>query len=232
MELLKANGLTKKYITKTVLNNLEFSLEEGKIYGLLGPNGSGKTTLLKIIAGLTQASEGVLKVNGHNIGALSKQEVSYLPTTNHLPKWMTVHNCLSYYKDFYNDFYLEKASERVEEMGLKLNQKISSLSSGMLGRLKITLAMSREAKLYLLDEPLNGLDPISREKVVEMILKSAGEESAIILASHIIKEIESILDEVLFLNNGRIILAGNVDDLRLVKKMSIEDLYKEVYSNA
>jgi ABC-2 type transport system ATP-binding protein len=144
---------------------------------------------------------------------------------------MNVNGCKSFYKDFFKDFNLELATERVEEMGLKLNQKISSLSTGMVGRLKIALAMSRQSKLYLLDEPLNGLDPISREKVLEMILKSAREDSTIVLATHIIKEIESILDEVIFLNDGRIILAGNVDDLRLAKKMSIEELYKEVYGN-
>jgi len=232
MELLKAKGLTKKYMTKTVLNNLELTLEEGKIYGLLGPNGSGKTTLLKTIAGLTRASGGELKVNGQNIGALSKQEVSYLPTISHLPKWMNVKNCLNYYQDFFKDFNLELATERVEEMGLKYNQKVSSLSTGMLGRLKIALAMSRQAKLYLLDEPLNGLDPISREKVLEMILKSAGEDSSIIVATHLIREIESILDEVIFLKNGQIALEGNVDDLRLVKKLSLEELYKEVYGDA
>lgn len=232
MELLIVKSLTKKYMTKTVLDNMEFSLEEGKIYGLLGPNASGKTTLLKLMAGVTQPSSGFLEVNGHKIGVLTKQVVSYLPTINHLPKWMTVGNCLNFYQDFYEDFNLQQAAERVELMGLKVSQKITSLSTGMLGRLKITLAMSRKAKVFLLDEPLNGLDPISREKVLQMILESAREDSTIVIATHIIKEIESILDEVIFLKNGQIALAGNVDDLRLARQMSIEELYKEVYGNA
>ena len=232
MELLKVNGLTKKYMTKTVLDNLDFSLEEGKIYGLLGPNASGKTTLMKLIAGVTQPTAGNIVVNGHHIGVMTKQVVSFLPTTNHLPKWMTIGRCLSYYQDFYRDFDLKHATERVEFMGLNVSQKITSLSSGMLGRLKVVLAMSRQARLYLLDEPLNGLDPISREKVLQMILESVREESTILISTHIIREIESILDKVIFLKNGQIALAGDAEDLRLNRKMSIEELYKEVYENA
>jgi len=232
MELLKVNNLTKKYMTKTVLDHIDFSLEQGKVYGLLGPNASGKTTLMKLIAGVTQPTSGSLEVNGYRIGTVTKQAVSYLPTINHLPKWMTVNRCLNLYQDFYADFNLKLALERIDLTGLNLNQKLTSLSTGMLGRLKIVLAMSREAKLYLLDEPLNGLDPVSREKVLHMILQSAREDSTIVIATHIIKEVESTLDEVIFLNNGQIALAGNVDNLRLTKKMSLEDLYKEVYGNA
>ncbi len=231
MELLKVKNLTKKYMTKTVLDKIDFSLEEGKFYGLLGPNASGKTTLMKLIAGVTQPTAGTLAVNGHRTGPATKSLVSYLPTINHLPRWMTVDRCLNFYEDFFADFNFNQASERVELMGLKGNQKLASLSTGMLGRLKILLAMSREAKLHLLDEPLNGLDPISREKGLQMILESAREDSTIVISTHIIKEIESILDEVIFLNNGQIALAGNVDDLRLARKMSLEELYKEVYGN-
>lgn len=232
MDLLKVNGLTKRYMTKTVLDGIDFSLEKGKVYGLLGPNASGKSTLMKLIAGVTQPSAGSIEVNGHQIGVITKSLVSYLPTINHLPKWMTVGRCLNFYQDFFEDFDLKLALERVELMGLKTNQKLTSLSTGMLGRLKIVLAMSRGAKLYLLDEPLNGLDPISREKVLQMILSSVREDSTIMLATHIIKEIESIMDEVIFLNNGQIALAGAVDDLRQNKGMSVEELYKEVYGNA
>lgn len=231
MEVVKAERLTKKYMTKTVLDRIDFSLEEGKIYGLLGPNASGKTTLMKLIAGITQPSGGLLLVGGHHIGVVTKEFISYLPTINHLPKWMTVGRCLSFYQDFYQDFNLKLAAERVEAMDLKAGQKITSLSTGMLGRLKVVLAMSREAKLYILDEPLNGLDPISREKVLQMILDATREDCTIIVATHIIKEIESILDEVIFLNNGQIALTGNVDDLRVARKMSVEELYKEVYGN-
>lgn len=231
MELLKVNNLRKKYLTKTVLDNLNLTLIEGKIYGLLGPNASGKTTLLKLIAGLTQPTAGSFSVNGKQAGIETKQLVSYLPTINHLPRWMTVGNCLSYYQDFFPDFKLKLAEERMEAMGLMPKQKINSLSTGMLGRLKIVLAMSRQAKLYLLDEPFNGLDPISREKVLEMILDSAQEDNSIVIATHIIKEIESIMDEVIFLNEGQVALMGNVDDLRQTRQMSVEELYKEVYGN-
>ena len=232
MVLLKVNSLTKKYLTKTVLDNLNLTLTEGKIYGLLGPNASGKTTLLKLIAGLTQPTAGSFSVNGRQPGVETKSLVSFLPTINHLPRWMTVSNSLSYYQDFFPDFKLKIAEERIDAMGLQPKQKINSLSTGMLGRLKIVLAMSRQAKLYLLDEPFNGLDPISREKVLEMILDSAREDGTIVIATHIIKEIESIMDEVIFLNEGQVALMGNVDDLRQTRQMSVEELYKEVYGNA
>lgn len=232
MAVLKVSNLTKKYMTKTVLDNMEFSLEEGKIYGLLGPNASGKSTLMKLIAGVTQPSGGIIEVQGHKIGVETKELVSYLPTITHLPKWMTVSKCLDFYRDFYQDFNMSQAQEQIELMGLKPKQKITSLSTGMMGRLKIILAMSRQSKLYLLDEPLNGLDPISRDKVLTMILSSVRDNSTIVLATHIIKEIEGILDKVIFLNNGQIVLAGDVEELRLIKKMSMEELYKEVYGNA
>ncbi|NLC76869.1 MAG: ABC transporter ATP-binding protein [Clostridia bacterium] len=232
MEVLKVNSITKKYLTKTVLNNLNLALTEGKIYGLLGPNASGKTTLLKLIAGLTQPTGGSFSVSGKQAGVATKNLVSYLPTINHLPRWMTVGNCLSYYQDFYRDFSPKQAEERMVAMGLQPKQKISSLSTGMLGRLKIVLAMSRQSKLYLLDEPFNGLDPISREKVLEMILDAANEDNAVVIATHIIKEIESIMDEVIFLHEGQVALMGNVENLRQTRNMSVEELYKEVYGDA
>jgi len=231
MEILKAHSLTKKYMRKTVLDNIDISLDQGKVYGLLGPNASGKTTLMKLIAGITQPTAGTLEVNGYPVGTETKRTVAYLPTVNPLPKWMTVGRCLSFYRDFFEDFNYKLAEERMELMGLKENQKLASLSTGMLGRLKIILAMSREAKIYLLDEPLNGLDPISRDKVLQMILASAGEENAILLATHIINKIEGIMDEVIFLNQGRVALAGAVETLRETRKMSMEELYKEVCGN-
>lgn len=231
MELLKVNSLTKKYLTNTVLNNLNLTLDEGKIYGLLGPNASGKTTLLKLIAGLTQPTGGSFTVNWLPAGVATKNLVSYSPTINHLPRWMTVGNSLSYYRDFYRDFNYQLAEERIAAMGLQPKQKIASLSTGMLGRLKIVLAMSRQAKLYLLDEPFNGLDPLSRESVLEMILDSAREDNAIVIATHIITEIESVMDEVIFLKEGQVALMGNVDDLRQDRQKSVAELYKEVYGS-
>lgn len=231
MELLKVNNLTKKYLTKAVLNNLNLTLTEGKIYGLLGPNASGKTTLMKVIAGLTQPTAGSFSVCETKPGVKTKNLVSYLPTINHLPRWMTVENTVSFYRDFFADFSPKLAEERIAAMGLENKQKISALSTGMLGRLKIVLAMSRQAKLYLLDEPFNGLDPISRDKVLEMILDASREDSTIVIATHIIKEIESVMDEVIFLNEGQVALMGNVDDLRETRQKSVEELYKEVYGN-
>lgn len=231
MEILTVNNLTKKYLTKTVLNNLNLTLTAGKIYGLLGPNASGKTTLLKVLAGITQPSAGSFAVAGQVPSVKTKHLISYLPTINHLPRWMTVGQAVGYYRDFFPDFSQGLAEERLTAMGLQPRQKIADLSTGMLGRLKIGLAMARQTKLYLLDEPFNGLDPISREKVTEMILASAREDATMVIATHIIREIESIMDEVLFLKNGQVALMGNVDDLRREYQKSVEELYKEVYGD-
>ncbi len=230
MELLKAENISKKYITKKVLENLDLTIESGKIYGLLGPNGSGKTTFLKMIAGLIQPSHGKIEIMGNKIGKKTKEIVSFMPTNNHIPKWMKVINCIAYYNDFFADFDMEKSKEMIDFMGLKEEQKVGALSTGMLGRLKLSLALSRKAKLYVLDEPFNGIDPISREKIMDAILKICNEEVTLLISSHLVKELEKILDEVIFLGEGKVLLLGNVEDLRMEKGMSIDELYREVYA--
>lgn len=232
MELLKTENLTKKYISKTVLDNLNLTIEEGKVYGLLGPNASGKTTFMKIIAGLSQPTSGKLEINGCRVGVLSKEIVSFMPTTNCLPGWMKVHNCLSYFNDMFKDFDLDRANELVDFMGLKSEQKVSALSTGILGRLKLILAICRNAKLYVLDEPLNGLDPISREKVIEVILLTCQQDKTVLISSHLIDDLESVLDEVIFLDKGKVALLGNAENLRIEREKSILELYKEVYKDA
>jgi ABC-2 type transport system ATP-binding protein len=230
--MLQTKGLTKKYFTKTVLNGIDIQLEEGKIYGLLGPNASGKTTFMKIAAGLVQPTSGELSISGYKIGVSTKQIVSYMPTVNHLPLWMKVSQCLNWFQGAFSDFQPEQAKALLNEMGIKEEEKIGSLSSGMLGRFKLLLTISREAKLYLLDEPLNGLDPVSREKIVQAILSTAGENNTFLISSHLINELENVIDEIIFLDQGKVVLSGNAEEFRINRGMSIDELYREVYRNA
>lgn len=232
MEVLRAENVTKKYMTKKALENFNVTMEEGKIYGLLGPNGSGKTTFMKMVAGLIQPTSGKVEIMGHRVGTKTKAIVSFMPTSNHMPKWMKMNQCIGYFDDLFEDFDREKANEMMEFMGLKENQKIGSLSTGMLVRFKLALALSRKAKLFVLDEPFNGIDPISREKIVEAVLNACEEENTILISSHLVKELERILDEVIFVDKGNVILTGNAEELRMEKKMSIDQLYREVYADA
>ena len=232
MELLKAENLTKKFFKKIVLEDMNMAIEERKIYGLVGPNGSGKTPFMKIAAGLLQPTTGIVEIDGQRAGTQTKPVVSFAPTTNHLPKWMRVRNCLDYYSDFFPDFDATCAGEMLEFMDIKTDQKISSLSTGLTGRLKLALALSRKAKLYILDEPLNGLDPISRDKVLKAILQASGENNSLLISSHLIRDMETILDEVIFLDNGKVVLSGNAEELRMERGLSIEELYREVYGDA
>ncbi|MCT4621827.1 MAG: ABC transporter ATP-binding protein [Marinisporobacter sp.] len=232
MELLEGKNVKKKYITKKALDGLNITIKTGKIYGLLGPNGSGKTTLMKMIAGLLQPTSGEIYICEKRIGTETKKIVSYMPTSNHLPKWMKIKGCIKYFDDMFEDFDQEKAKETIKFMGLNEDQKVGALSTGMLGRLKLSLVLSRDAKLYILDEPLNGIDPVSREKIMETILNACDEEKTLIISSHLVKELERILDEVIFIDKGNVALAGNAEDFRIEKGMSIDELYREVYQDA
>jgi ABC-2 type transport system ATP-binding protein len=205
------------------------SIEKGKIYGILGPNGGGKSTFLKIAAGLLKPSQGEITIDNEKLGVYTKSIVSYLPETNYLYKWMKIKDALNFFKDLYSDFDVERARESLKFMELEEEEKVTSLSKGMMGRLKLTLVLSRKAKLYLLDEPLNGIDPISREKIITSILDSYSEKTSILICSHLIYYIEKLLDYVFFLSEGRIILAGNAEDLRNKRGMSIDKLFQEVF---
>ncbi|QXM06580.1 ABC transporter ATP-binding protein [Crassaminicella indica] len=232
MELLEVKNLTKKYIRKKALDGLNITIEEGKIYGLLGPNGSGKTTLMKIIAGITQPTSGEIYMMEKRIGTETKKNVSYMPTSNYLHKWMKIKDCINYFKDMFEDFDEEKAKELIAFMGLNEDQKVGALSTGMLGRLKLSLVLARDAKLYILDEPLNGIDPISREKIMDAIVSACDEDKTLIISSHLVKELERILDEVIFIDKGKVALSGNAEDFRIQKGVSIDELYREVYKDA
>lgn len=230
--ILKAEKIGKSFLGKNALSGIDLTLERGKIYGLFGPNGSGKTTFMKMTSGLLRPSRGSMTICDRNIGPATKAVVSFMPTTNYLPKWMKIKNCLDYYSDMFSDFSMEKAVEKLKFMELEKDMKISSLSSGMLARVKISLALSREASLFVLDEPFNAIDPITREKTIEVILGCQGENNAVLVSSHMVNELERMLDEVIFLSEGNIILSGKSEDLKKERQMSIDEIYMEVYAHA
>ncbi|AHF09517.1 MULTISPECIES: ABC transporter ATP-binding protein [Dehalobacter] len=227
--VLVAENVSKGFFRNKALHDLDLQIEEGKVYGLLGPNGSGKTTFFKIAAGLFKPTSGRMTVMGYPIGAETKKLTAFMPTDDFLFGWMKIDGILSFYTDMYEDFDQNKALEYLTFMELQENMKVSSLSTGMKARLKLAVTMARKARLYLLDEPLNGIDPISREKIVKMIMGAFRDDCAVIISSHLVSELETILDEVIFLDRGTVVLAGDAEKFRLEKSCSIEALYKEVY---
>jgi len=228
-QILKATQLSKYFYQKKALDKVDINIEKGKIYGILGPNGGGKSTFLKIAAGLLKPSQGEITIDNEKPGVYTKSIVSYLPEINYLYKWMKIKDAVNFFKDLYADFDAEKARESLKFMELEEEEKVTTLSKGMMGRLKLTLALSREAKLYLLDEPLNGIDPIPREKIITSILDSYSEKTSILICSHLIYYIEKLLDYVFFLSEGRIILSGDAEELRNKRGMSIDKLFQEVF---
>lgn len=230
--LFEAKGIKKNFFQKQALQGVDLVLEKGRILGLLGPNGSGKTTLMKIIIGLQKPSAGELQIDGAAPGVYTKSIVSYLPDQNPLFSWMRIMDAVSFYQDFYTDFDTKKAIEMLQFMNLNGNDKVKNLSKGMLEKLMLTLTLSRNAKLYILDEPLGGVDPVSREKIIDSILNNYNEDSSVIISTHLVNDVERLFDEVAMIHEGRIILQGNAEDLRIQHSKSIDELYREVFRNA
>lgn len=227
--ILKTSNLTKTYFTKTALKNASIQIEKGKILGLLGPNGSGKTTLIKIDAGILRQSSGEILIDGHEPGVSTKAIVSYLPDKEYIPKWMKINDAINYFEDFYKDFQRDKAMELLDFMKLDEMSKVTSLSKGMLEKLYLTLTLSRKAKLYILDEPLAGVDPTAREKILDAIINNFNEDSAMLITTHLVNDIERIFDDVAFISNGEIVLQGNAEELRAQRGKSIDELFREVF---
>lgn len=227
--ILKAENLCKFYFNKTALQGANLTIKQGRIVGLLGPNGSGKTTFLKIAAGLLHPSDGSIVIDGREPGVYTKSIVSYLPDTEYLFKWMKVKDAVEYFKDFYLDFDEKKATELLKFMRLDRNMRVKNLSKGMKEKLKLTLVLSRKAKLYILDEPLGGVDPTAREMILDAIITNFNEESSMIITTHLVNDIERIFDDVVFINEGEIVLQGNAEELRQSKNKSIDELYREVF---
>lgn len=228
-ELLNIQNLSKKFGCNDALNDVSLSIEGGKIYGLLGPNGSGKTTLIKIINGLLVPNNGTVLVAGKQPGPYTKSVISYLPDKLYFNKWMKVSELLEYYADFYSDFDIARAKDMLERLHISENEKLKSLSKGTKEKVQLILVMARRAKLYILDEPIGGVDPAARDYILETILSNYDPEASIIISTHLIRDIENILDDVIFLQNGKVVMTSSVDDIRQEKGMSVDDLFREVF---
>ncbi|HDR7898063.1 ABC transporter ATP-binding protein [Bacillus pacificus] len=229
-ELLKIENLWKRYGLKAVIRELSIEITEGKIVGLVGDNGSGKTTLLKMIAGLQHPSEGSITITGKKVGLETKEIVSFMSDKPVFDDWMTVKDSIFFYRDFYKDFDMQKAVDTIAEFKIPLEEKVTALSKGMVEKLQIILTFSRKAKLYVLDEPLGGIDLVSREHVLELILQFYREDCTILISTHLINEVENIFDEVIFLKDGEIVLYENVEELRFQRGKAVTDVFKEVFS--
>ena len=229
MKLLEIKDLNKNFDNKKILKDINLSITEGKIIGLLGKNGAGKTTLIKLINDLLTPTSGKILVKGKEVGVESKKVISYLPERTYLNKQMKVSEIIDYFKDFYDDFSEQKAKKLLKDLDLDINTKISKMSKGMQEKLQLVLVMSRNADLYILDEPLGGVDPATREYILDTILSNFNEKASVIISTHLISDIERILDEVIFIDKGKIILQSDADKLRNKEKSSIDEIFRRMF---
>ena len=229
MKLLEVKKLNKSFDNKKVLKDINFSIDKGKIIGLLGKNGVGKTTLIKLINDLLTPTSGEILVNGNKIGVETKKVISYLPERTYLNKQMKVSEVISFFEDFYEDFDSKKAKKLLKDLDLDINQKLTKMSKGMQEKVQLVLVMSRKADLYVLDEPLGGVDPATRDYILDTILSNFDENSSVIISTHLISDIEKILDEVIFIDKGEIVLQSDADKLRNKEKSSIDEIFRRMF---
>ena len=227
--LLEFSNITKKYGSKVALDNVSFNLEPGKIIGLLGPNGSGKSTILKLVNGLLQPTEGEIKIMGNSPGIMSKSIISYLPERTYLNEWMKISDLINFFADFYIDFDINKANEMVIALKLDPNHKLKTLSKGNKEKVQLILVMSRKAKLYLLDEPIGGVDPATRDFILDTIISNYLSDATLMISTHLISDIERIFDEVILINQGTIYKHDSVDNIRQQTGKSVDQLFREVF---
>lgn len=228
-DILQLNGLEKSYGSKLVLKNINFTIEAGKIVGLLGPNGSGKTTIIKAINGLLQLDKGVILIDEKSPSKETKAIVSYLPDVSYLNDTMRIVDVLSLFQDFYQDFDRDKAERLLSDLGLNDSDRLKHLSKGNKEKVQLVLVMSRKAKLYILDEPIGGVDPAARDYILKTIITNYSEDASVLISTHLISEVESVLDDVIFIKDGEVLLQGDADDLRTKYKQSIDSLFREQF---
>ena len=229
MALLECNGLTKKYGQIVALEDVTFRVEPGRIIGLLGPNGSGKTTLMKLANGLLTPTGGTLTICGAAPGKETHAVVSYLPERTSIPLWMTAEQLMDFYQDFYQDFRRAAAEEMLAHLKIQPKQRIKQMSKGTREKVQLIMVMSRAAKLYLLDEPIGGVDPATRDYILSTIIGNYDPEATVVISTHLISDVEKILDEAIFVHQGRVVLQASVDQIREEKGMSVDALFREVF---
>lgn len=227
--VLECSNVTKWFGSTKALDDVSFQIEPGRIVGLLGPNGSGKSTFIKIANGLLVPNEGTLTIGGSPVGVKSKAKVSYLPDKNYLSDWMKVYQIIDYFNDFYEDFDRTKAYEMLHRLQINQHDQLKTLSKGTKEKVQLVLVMSRKATLYLLDEPIGGVDPAARDYILNTILTNYNEEGSILISTHLISDIEQVLDDVIFLKQGKIEMVSSVDEIRSSYQKSVDDLFREVY---
>lgn len=226
---IECHNVVKKYGKTEALKGINLNFNSGRIIGLLGPNGSGKTTLIKLMCGLLVPNEGEIYINGKKPGPETKAIVSYLPDRNYLPDWMKIKDIINMFKDFYADFNVEKAKDLFEKLGIKLDDKLKSMSKGTKEKAQLILVMSREAKVYILDEPIAGVDPAARDLILNTIITNYNPEASVIISTHLIADVETILEDIIFIKNGVIELQSTVDEIREKNGKSVDELFREVY---
>ena len=227
--MLDCVNVVKRYGGKFAVNGVSVRIEDAHIYGLLGPNGSGKSTWMKMAAGLIVPDDGQMTLDGVKIGAETKRHIAYMPTEGCFYSYMKIKDVGRYYQDFFDDFDAQQFEKLIADMDLEMNMKVRNLSSGMMAKLKIAVTLSRKAELYLLDEPLNGIDLLARDEVVNTILTNMSDNASVVISSHLVEELERIIDKAIFMKDGQIVLMGDVEEIRQERGESVTDLYRQIY---
>lgn len=230
-DIIRIENLKKSYGRKLVLDDVSFSLEENQIIGLLGPNGCGKTTLIKSMTGLIKDYSGNIFIDGEKPGVHTKSVIAYLPEKSYLPDWMKPSDAINYFADFYSDFDVRKAEQMINDFDLDMKQKIKTMSKGQQEKISLILVMSRRAKLYILDEPLGGVDPAARDAILSLIMNNYAENSTVLMSTHLIHDIEPVLDRALMISKGKLVLNADVEKIKQEGR-TVEDIFKEVFAYA
>ena len=229
MAILECKDLSKRFGKIRALEGINLSVEPGRVVGLLGPNGSGKTTLIKLANGLLTPSEGEILIDGKAPGKESKALVSYLSDKEYLPDWMSAEQLMDFFEDFYADFDRERAKEMLTRLGIDGSMRIKQMSKGTREKVQLILVMSRQAKLYLLDEPIGGVDPATRDYILDTIIRNYNPSAAVVISTHLIADVEQVLDDVIFIQNGSVLLQSSVDEIREEKGKSVDQYFREVF---